>query len=213
MNRPTCHGGQTQFVRRRLTGLSPLPGQGGRVLVAGVVLEIGMLTRSQVANRLGKSIATVRRMEGTELHPRRSPEGVNLFDPVEVAEVARRGRARLSGPRRRPSEWRNWRGEEVDAERQDAEEERCTEQNGAYATPEAYVLRSERVVEASGARSEPAQPDVLPSSSSRQAAVALEHRLLCAEVLDLMSSLSPTQLRRFVTDADLAALSVLLDGQ
>ncbi len=47
-----------------------------------------MLTRSAVAKRLGKSIATVRRMEGVELHPVRDERGVNLFDPAEVEQVA-----------------------------------------------------------------------------------------------------------------------------
>lgn len=45
------------------------------------------LTRSQVAERLGVAVATVRRLEGKRLHPRRV-DGVWLFDPLEVAEVA-----------------------------------------------------------------------------------------------------------------------------
>lgn len=48
-----------------------------------------MLTRSGVAKRLGKSLATVRRMEGFELHPRKNQAGVHLFDPAEVDRVAR----------------------------------------------------------------------------------------------------------------------------
>lgn len=47
-----------------------------------------MLTRSQVARRLGRSLATVRRLEGIELHPQRDARGVNLFDPDEVDAVA-----------------------------------------------------------------------------------------------------------------------------
>ena len=52
-----------------------------------------MLTRSGVAKRLGKSIATVRRMEGVELHPTLGTDGVHLFEPGEVDDVAngRRG--------------------------------------------------------------------------------------------------------------------------
>ena len=46
-----------------------------------------MLTRSQVAKRLGKSIATIRRMEGTELFPTRDARGVYRFDPKEVDQV------------------------------------------------------------------------------------------------------------------------------
>lgn len=41
-----------------------------------------------VAKRLGKSIATVRRMEGIELHPARDERGVHRFDPDEVEAVA-----------------------------------------------------------------------------------------------------------------------------
>lgn len=47
-----------------------------------------MLTRGQVAKRLGKSVATVRRLEGRELHPRRDAKGVLRFDPDEVEAVA-----------------------------------------------------------------------------------------------------------------------------
>jgi hypothetical protein len=43
----------------------------------------------QVARRLGRSLATVRRMEGVALHPTRSQRGVWLFDEAEVEEVAR----------------------------------------------------------------------------------------------------------------------------
>jgi hypothetical protein len=48
-----------------------------------------MLTRSGVAKRLGKSIATVRRMEGIELFPTRDERGIHRFDPEEVERVAR----------------------------------------------------------------------------------------------------------------------------
>jgi hypothetical protein len=46
-----------------------------------------MLTRSQVALRIGRSIATVRRMEGRSLHPTRDAHGVHWFDPRAVEEV------------------------------------------------------------------------------------------------------------------------------
>src|SRR5215471_18614202 len=51
-----------------------------------------MLTRGQVAKRLGKSIATVRRLEGVELHPQRDAGGVLRFDAREVQRVATRMR-------------------------------------------------------------------------------------------------------------------------
>lgn len=49
-----------------------------------------MLTRAGVAKRLGRSLATVRRMEGTDLHPDVDDRGIHRFDPAEVEEVARR---------------------------------------------------------------------------------------------------------------------------
>jgi|GEM_PF-6213731 len=51
------------------------------------------MTRSQVARTLKRSIATVRRMEGNELHPWRDSKGVHRFDAGEVADVARQLRA------------------------------------------------------------------------------------------------------------------------
>ena len=49
-----------------------------------------MLTRAAVAKRLGRSIATVRRLEGNELHPWTDERGVHRFDAAEVDELARR---------------------------------------------------------------------------------------------------------------------------
>jgi len=43
-----------------------------------------MLTRGQVAKRLARSIATVRRIEGTLLHPRTDFRGIRRFDEAEV---------------------------------------------------------------------------------------------------------------------------------
>jgi hypothetical protein len=53
------------------------------------------LTRTQVAKRLGVSVATVRRMEGKELHPTKDENGVRLFEPAEVESI---GAARSPGP-------------------------------------------------------------------------------------------------------------------
>jgi len=50
-----------------------------------------MLTRAQVAARLGRSVATVRRLEGVVLHPSRGRRGVRLFEKDEVDRVAREG--------------------------------------------------------------------------------------------------------------------------
>jgi hypothetical protein len=73
-----------------------------------------MLTRSAVAKLLRRSIATVRRLEGQELFPRRDRSGVLRFDEGEVAAVVRRLRAGdvtaargdwLDVRRRRPQAW------------------------------------------------------------------------------------------------------------
>lgn len=49
-----------------------------------------MLTRAGVAKRLGRSVATVRRMEGIELHPWVDERGVHQFDAGEVDAVKAR---------------------------------------------------------------------------------------------------------------------------
>lgn len=61
------------------------------------VPSLGM-TRAQVARRLGKSIATVRRLEGVLLHPERDARGVHRFRVDEVERLAidiRRGHVAL----------------------------------------------------------------------------------------------------------------------
>lgn len=45
------------------------------------------MTRSEVARALGRSIATVRRIEGVYLHPRRDANGIHRFDAREVREL------------------------------------------------------------------------------------------------------------------------------
>lgn len=47
------------------------------------------MTRQQVARRLGKSLATVRRIEGVLLHPTRDSRGIHRFDGAEVEALAR----------------------------------------------------------------------------------------------------------------------------
>lgn len=47
------------------------------------------LTRSQAAAALGASVATIRRLEGLELHPSVDADGVHWFDAAEVELVAK----------------------------------------------------------------------------------------------------------------------------
>lgn len=54
-----------------------------------------MLTRAQVAKRLGRSIATVRRLEGSELRPWRDARGVHRFALADVERVLVRRAAGL----------------------------------------------------------------------------------------------------------------------
>jgi transcriptional regulator with XRE-family HTH domain len=46
------------------------------------------LSRAQLADRLGISVSTVRRYEGSRLHPQIGADGVHWFDATEVAELA-----------------------------------------------------------------------------------------------------------------------------
>jgi hypothetical protein len=55
----------------------------------GHAFHMKTLTRKEAALRLGKSIATIRRLEGSHLNPR-MVGGVHRFDPEEVEEL--RGR-------------------------------------------------------------------------------------------------------------------------
>ena len=47
------------------------------------------MTRQAVAKRLGVSVASVRRMEGAQLHPTIGLDNVRRFDPVEVEGIAK----------------------------------------------------------------------------------------------------------------------------
>ena len=47
-----------------------------------------LMTRAQVAERIGASVATVRRYEGTLLHPHVDKDGTHRFDPKEVMALA-----------------------------------------------------------------------------------------------------------------------------
>ena len=58
-----------------------------------------IMTRAEVAAELGVSKPTVRRMEGRDLHPKKGPRGVRVFDAMEVRRVVtRRLTARVGAP-------------------------------------------------------------------------------------------------------------------
>lgn len=58
------------------------------------------LTRAEVAKALGCSVASVRRMEGTTLHPTQDAEGIHRFDPLEVIHLLRDRSAAAVDPSR-----------------------------------------------------------------------------------------------------------------
>lgn len=66
----------------------------------------GKLRRTEVARRLGVSLTTLRRMEGTRLHPATGADGVHLFDEAEVeaAVVTYRGIRARSAASLKPSD-------------------------------------------------------------------------------------------------------------
>ena len=57
-----------------------------------------MLTRSQVANRIGRSISTVRRLEGELLRPVVTARGVHLFHERDVDDLVEKMRTGLRLP-------------------------------------------------------------------------------------------------------------------
>lgn len=58
------------------------------VIAGGKPADPARLSRSQVADRLGISVSTVRRYEGSRLHPQTGAAGVHWFDAAEVATFA-----------------------------------------------------------------------------------------------------------------------------
>jgi hypothetical protein len=72
--------------------------QGGRPAGAG------WLTRTAAARKLGVSVATVRRREGTTLHPITDDKGVRRFDPAEVEVLGRESAQHDPAPTDAPSE-------------------------------------------------------------------------------------------------------------
>jgi hypothetical protein len=82
-----------------------------------------MLTRSQVARRLGKSIATVRRMEGSELHPWKDDAGVHRFDPDEVDSACAAPRPRFEPPSTTESGSNEGHIEELESQLAEADDE------------------------------------------------------------------------------------------
>src|SRR3569623_879430 len=62
-------------------------------------LKLGALTRDDVAKRLDISISTVRRLEGTRLHPAIDSKSVRRFKASDVERLARELEAEQRSPR------------------------------------------------------------------------------------------------------------------
>ncbi len=68
--------------------MSSTPKQRHLSAIPGTQQRSDVMTRSQVATRLGVSISTVRRFEGTRLHPTTDEHDVRWFKNEEVAALA-----------------------------------------------------------------------------------------------------------------------------
>jgi hypothetical protein len=151
-----------------------------------------MLTRCQVARRLGKSIATVRRMEGHELASWVDERGVHRFDLEQVEEAAlsrgsgRTQSARLSG----------WLSNELTRRGENGADIKEPARGQRVALPRS--CNRERPPRKSG----PAP--ALELSSTR----STPDRVLgsCADLLDLLDSLSSHEWRHLRKDAHALAL-------
>lgn len=167
-----------------------------------------MLTRGQVAKRLGKSIATVRRMEGNVLHPVRDRNGIFQFDPVEVERVAQvRRDPSVQGERR--SAWlidtvgdRGIASDDADSEEDapppDDFEER--DRQSAVARQQEEIERRQREA---NERVRVADQRV---NELRHEAEVLEFVSAQRELVELLDSCSERELRVLMRDPEFAAL-------
>jgi hypothetical protein len=172
-----------------------------------------MLTRGQVAKLLGKSIATVRRLEGHELHPQRDLGGVLRFDEDEVELLARQ-RA-VSGERTRGfARHDSWLGDTL-ANRDDNCDEEATA--GEHDERPAGLDFDDRVRRAAEEmfRRVSAERDRL-DAERRQAQHEREvAELLVAqtELLSLLDACSPREREALLDDPEFAdILDELLEG-
>jgi len=183
-----------------------------------------MLTRAGVAKRLGKSIATVRRLEHVDLHPTRDARGVFRFREEEVEGVARR-QARPSGDRRADSApFRLPSRCETEGEQQpDATEARgATAHDSAFKSEreqfaQALAEANERLARANRLLEEREQVDLAHAASGRgherltgtqrRRRIKLRH-----EVAELLHSLTRRQLAH-MAPADLEEILDFIESQ
>ena len=182
-----------------------------------------MLTRGQVAKRLGKSIATVRRMEGGALHPKQDLNGIFRFDPTEVERVLRQpSRASAQPAMSRRSEWFESevatrdhsyemsaieRGGEEERGREEgrlkAEERRASEERVRRATEEAVreeFARREREDD------ERRRAEQIRGEQQHREADAAQDLATKTELLSFLEMRSDREVRRLMRDPEFAAI-------
>jgi hypothetical protein len=187
-------------MRTLLSSHDTLPGQRWQVAcVAHDARNPSMLTRSEVAKRLGKSIATVRRMEGRELQPQIDGDGVHLFDPAEVEDVARarRANARSLEPSQ-ASDWRDWL-EDTRAQREHESQRRAKEEHELRAEELARNARAERQ------RAEDERIRVAADESRQR-------DQLRAEAFEFVGSLTPREVRQLARQPEFQEFLAELDA-
>jgi hypothetical protein len=165
----------------------------------------GMMTRGQVAKRIGKSIATVRRLEGSQLHPKKDANGYMRFDPNEVERVARALRQRKRRPL--PSSFFPDASLEIDDDHEvedpeDIQHRARMKQAEAEAEARAAARRAERVrFEQEEERREAERLQDLQAHATQQ----------LTDLSRLIDSCSPRELRMLSRDPELARLLDSLD--
>jgi hypothetical protein len=145
-----------------------------------------MLTRAGVARRLRKSIATVRRMEGLDLHPTVDGHGVHYFDVREVDAVRSRRpdsgerppwpRARDQRRSARPTEYED--AGDLDEERASSEAVEEARRWAEQARADARAIREERD------RASIAPPKAVPSDTAGDLELTLARQALIDELVN-----------------------------
>lgn len=186
-----------------------------------------MLTRAQVAKRLGRSIATVRRLEGVALHPVLDSDGIHRFDPDEVERVAERGRVLPAGVGGCDAARSRWFAAELDRRRHGLDDDDDGDDNDDEAQDEVWERREAqlaRLEELAREREQELEAREL-SVGERELAMRPEREEMAAEVLrrdqefrrvvrgqvsdliDELDRLPPAVLAKILSDEDLAFLA------
>jgi hypothetical protein len=211
-----------------------MPGQGSTDgQAACACYDWTMLTRGQVAKRLGKSIATVRRMEGRALHPKRDQKGVLRFNPAEVERVVREPlRVGVGQPREGTARQSRWFESELSARRDEDEdcdiEERMSEEQregeeSRFKEQERRAVEgrarcaAEEIVRQEFARcqredDERRRAEQIRGEQQRREADADQNLATRTELLFFLEMRSDREVRRLMRDPEFAAIVDALLG-